>query len=236
MSNNVVPEKLINFRAYNDGNDLLGVTDVQLPSLDAMTETVKGAGIAGEVDSPVLGHFGSMETVLNWRTISKPGMNLASQNGVSLDLRGAQQFYDPEKSEYVVKAVKCVIRGVPKKTELGKLDVGTTTGSSNTIETNYIKVIIAGETVLEVDKYNYIYLVNNDTGMHLIKKKEQYGKYVSIVPMSEEVVITLEGFKYCLNKYILKQGLSICQSNEVENDEASIIIHKGLAAIFETTD
>ena len=44
MSNNVVPEKLINFRAYNDGNDLLGVTDVQLPSLDAMTETVKGAG------------------------------------------------------------------------------------------------------------------------------------------------------------------------------------------------
>ena len=143
MSNNVVPEKLINFRAYNDGNDLLGVTDVQLPSLDAMTETVKGAGIAGEVDSPVLGHFGSMETVLNWRTISKPGMNLASQKGVSLDLRGAQQFYDPEKSEYVVKAVKCVIRGVPKKTELGKLDVGTTTGSSNTIETNYIKVIIA---------------------------------------------------------------------------------------------
>ena len=156
MSNNVVTEKLINFRAYNDGNDLLGVTDVQLPSLDAMTETVKGAGIAGEVDSPVLGHFGSMETVLNWRTISKPGMNLASQKGVSLDLRGAQQFYDPEKSEYVVKAVKCVIRGVPKKTELGKLDVGTTTGSSNTIETNYIKVIIAGETVLEVDKYNYI--------------------------------------------------------------------------------
>lgn len=115
MSNNVVPEKLINFRAYNDGNDLLGVTDVQLPSLDAMTETVKGAGIAGELDSPVLGHFGSMETVLNWRTISKPGMNLASQKGVSLDLRGAQQFYDPEKSEYVVKAVKCVIRGVPKK-------------------------------------------------------------------------------------------------------------------------
>lgn len=87
-----------------------------------------------------------------------------------------------------------------------------------------------------VDKYNCIYLVNNDTGIHLIKKKEQYGKYVSIVPMSEEVVITLEGFKYCLNKYILKQGLSICQSNEIENDEASIIIHKGLAAIFETTD
>ncbi len=152
----IVPEKLINFRAYDDGKDLLGVTDIQIPSLDAMTETVKGAGIAGEVESPVLGHYASMETVLNWRTISKPGLNLASQKGVKLDLRGAQQFYDAGKGEYVVKPVKCIIRGVPKKTELGKLDVGTTSGSSNTIETNYIKVEIDGETVLEIDKYNYI--------------------------------------------------------------------------------
>jgi len=156
MAERMVPEKLINFRAYNEGNDLLGVTDIQIPSLDAMTETIKGAGLAGEVESPVLGHFGSMETVLNWRTISKLGMNLASQKGVNLDLRGAQQFYDPEKSEYVVKPVKCVVRGVPKKTELGKLDVGTTSGSSNTIETHYLKVEIDGETMLEIDKYNYI--------------------------------------------------------------------------------
>ena len=32
-----VPEKLINFKVYQDGNDLVGIADVQLPSLDAMT-------------------------------------------------------------------------------------------------------------------------------------------------------------------------------------------------------
>ena len=89
-----VPEKLINFKVYQDGNDLVGIADVQLPSLDAMTETVKGAGIAGEFDSPVLGHFGSMETVLNWRTLEKRNIMLAMQTGVNLDLRGAQQIYD----------------------------------------------------------------------------------------------------------------------------------------------
>ena len=52
-----VPEKLINFRVYEDGDDLVGVADVTLPTLDAMTETVKGAGIAGEVESPVMGHY-----------------------------------------------------------------------------------------------------------------------------------------------------------------------------------
>ncbi|UTW68684.1 phage major tail tube protein [Anaerobacillus sp. HL2] len=46
-------------------NGLCGL-DVQLPSLEAMTETVKGAGIAGEVDSPVIGHFGSLGITLNY--------------------------------------------------------------------------------------------------------------------------------------------------------------------------
>ena len=43
---NKVPERLINFRVYNDGNDLLGVANVDLPSIEAMSDTVSGAGIA----------------------------------------------------------------------------------------------------------------------------------------------------------------------------------------------
>ena len=72
-----VPEKLINFRVYENGNDLVGVADVELPSLETMTETVKGAGVAGEVDSPVMGHFGSMELTLNWRTLEKTNIKFA---------------------------------------------------------------------------------------------------------------------------------------------------------------
>ena len=37
---NQVPEKLINFRVYENGVDLLGLADVQLPSLEYMSETV----------------------------------------------------------------------------------------------------------------------------------------------------------------------------------------------------
>lgn len=67
---NKVPERLINFRVYNDGNDLLGVANVDLPSIEAMSDTVSGAGIAGEVESPILGHFGSMTATFTWRTIT----------------------------------------------------------------------------------------------------------------------------------------------------------------------
>lgn len=90
----MVPEKLINFRVYQDGDDLIGISDVTLPKLEAVTETVKGAGIAGEIDSPTLGHFGSMEVELNWRTLLKSNIVLAKPTGVNLELRGAVQLND----------------------------------------------------------------------------------------------------------------------------------------------
>jgi len=153
---NVVPELLRNFRVYDEGNDLLGISDVEMPSLEAMTETVKGAGIAGEIDSPVVGHFGSMELKLNWRTVIKNNTSLAAPRSHQLDLRGDQQTYDSSAGVYKTSALKVVVRGVPKTTELGKMDVGTSTDTSNTFEVNYLKVDIDGRTVIEIDKYNYI--------------------------------------------------------------------------------
>ena len=91
---NKVPERLINFRVYNDGNDLLGVANVDLPSIEAMSDTVSGAGIAGEVESPILGHFGSMTATFTWRTITPELAKLANQKAHALDLRGSQQVYD----------------------------------------------------------------------------------------------------------------------------------------------
>lgn len=156
-----IPEKLINFRAYKDGVDQIGIADITLPKLDAMTETIKGAGLAGEVDSPVLGHYGSMEVELNWRVLYINPLKLAAPEGVHLDLRGANQIKDSESGKYRVQPVKVVVRGVPKTTELGKLDVGTGSETKNTIEVDYLKVTVDGKDILELDKYNYICKVDD---------------------------------------------------------------------------
>lgn len=152
----VVPEKMINFRAYNEAQDLLGIADVELPDIEAMTETVKGAGIAGEVESPVLGHFSSMTLKLNWRTLQVSPAALSQQKAHLLDLRGANQQYDSAEGAYKTSAIRVVAKCVPKKLALGKLDVGSTTDTSNEFEVNYIKITIDGEEVVEIDKFNYI--------------------------------------------------------------------------------
>lgn len=155
----MVPEKLINFRVYQDGNDLLGISDVTLPKLDSITETVKGAGVAGEIDDPTIGHFGSMELELNWRSLVKSNIVLAKPTGVHLDLRGACQGHDSAKNVLKTMPVKIVVEGTPKSTDLGKLDMGATTDTKNTIEVTYIKITVDGETVLEIDKFNYICII-----------------------------------------------------------------------------
>ena len=116
---NKVPERLINFRVYNDGNDLLGVATVDLPEIEAMSDTVAGAGIAGEVESPVLGHFGSMTTTFTWRTLEAGAMKLNQQKAHAVEVRGSQQVYDAAKGEYSTMPVRVSMRVVPKTSTLG---------------------------------------------------------------------------------------------------------------------
>lgn len=166
---NQVPEKLINFRVYENGVDLLGLADVQLPSLEYMSETVKGAGVAGEVDSLTIGHFSKMTVQFNWRQITKPLIGLAKPIAHQLDIRGAQQVYNASTGEYKVVPIKVVVKATPKKVELGKLNVGATTDSSTEMEVVYIKISIDGVNVLEIDKFNYICNINGTDSLEAVR-------------------------------------------------------------------
>lgn len=153
---NQVPEKLNNFMAYNEGQSLIGVADVEMPSLEAMTETVSGAGIAGEVDSPTLGHYGSMTCRINFRTVTTEAVKLAAQRAHQLEFRGSQQIYDAGAGSYKTQPLKVVMKAVPKNVELGNLTVGAPTETGNEFEVNYLKVWVDNKALVEIDKFNFI--------------------------------------------------------------------------------
>ncbi|MFH5187110.1 phage major tail tube protein [Paenibacillus sp. TAB 01] len=155
-----VLEKLTSYSVYLNGSDFLGTADVQLPSLEYLTETVKGAGIAGEVDSPTIGHFGSMTATLNWRAVDPAAVKLAAPVSHALDFRGSMQVYDAGAGGYKSVGVKVSVRAIPKKYDIGKFDIGATTDSSNEFEVTYVKIVIDNKTVVEVDKFNYICIID----------------------------------------------------------------------------
>lgn len=161
MGVNVVPERLTAFRVYLDGTtDLAGVADIQLPSMENLTETVKGAGIAGEYESPTVGHFGSMVLAINWRTVTKDMLKTLRQKAQRFDCRGAFQEYDAAAGEYVIRQCRTVVQGISKKVDIGKHETGATSDGSTEIEVLYLKISLDGKTAVEIDKLNYICIID----------------------------------------------------------------------------
>ena len=47
----IIPEVLNHFNIYNGANALVGVSgEVELPELEAITDTVEGTGVLGEIE------------------------------------------------------------------------------------------------------------------------------------------------------------------------------------------
>lgn len=155
-----VSERNTDFSVFRNGTEFFGVAGADLPSLESMTDTLSGAGIAGEVDSPSMGQYGSMTLTLNWRTVVASLLALAAPMAHMLDLRGSQQTYDAANGVWRAVPVKHTVKVLPKNTALGSLGKNASTESSNEFEVVYIKTWVDGKEVLELDKYNYIFKIN----------------------------------------------------------------------------
>lgn len=88
-----------------------------------------------------------------------------------------------------------------------------------------------GVTLTVEDDKNVLHYLKNDT-LHLKKSRL---KYISVIPI-EDSLVSCTGFLYPLTNEKLRRGPARGVSNELENDEGFITIHKGCAFIVESMD
>lgn len=85
-----------------------------------------------------------------------------------------------------------------------------------------------------VDAYNRIRMIDSD---FTIRKDEQFGSYVSLIPYSMKVEnVCLKGFKYELDDYCMEMYNSLGVSNEIVADEAVIRFSSGVLVVVESVD
>ncbi|MBO5372724.1 MAG: thiamine diphosphokinase [Lachnospiraceae bacterium] len=85
-----------------------------------------------------------------------------------------------------------------------------------------------------VDAHNKIRMINKSIQ---IKKEEQYGSYVSLIPFTPKVRgLTLKGMKYPLHEYTMVCYNSLGVSNEIVEDVAEISFTEGVLLVLETKD
>ena len=152
----LVPERLINYAIYSGtgARVLLGTSDVTLPKFEAMTESIAGAGMAGELESVVLGHFKSMELGLKFLVPTREGIILIQPIMQVLDIRGSTQQQDPGLGAVSSAPFRITARGMIRSFDLGKFEPGKKMDSEIKMEIAAIKVVQAGEELIELDKLN----------------------------------------------------------------------------------
>lgn len=165
-----IAEKINRFKAYTgdvkSANELVGITDeVTLPTFELMSETLSLAGMVGEIDSPSPGQFKSCQIEITFSNISEEALMAAADDSKTITLRGAQEELDTESLSKTLVQREVKIKGMTKEINLGKLKKGGYGNPSIKKEVIYYKDVYRDKTLLEVDKINGKWVVNDKNMM-----------------------------------------------------------------------
>ena len=168
-----IPEVINNYNVYNNGNVLIGVSGaVNLPSFDAITEEVSGAGILGSYDTSIAGFYSSMTQEIPFRILDEDIFSLMNPSQlVDLTFRASAQSTVKSTGAVDYKGMRIVERGRLKNFNPGNFELGKQMGANVTLELLYVLIEIGGKTMLEYDKLNSVFVVN---GVDLLEKVRQY--------------------------------------------------------------
>lgn len=137
---------------------------------------------------------------------------------------------DDTDTEYVLR--EAIRRGATEITILG----ATGTRLDHVLANVYLLGLglEAGVNIVIVDAHNRIRMVHQS---YCIKKEEQFGNYVSILPVGGNVKgVTLKGMKYLLESKNMEIFSSLGISNEIVDDVAEIHVEEGTLLVIESRD
>ena len=153
-------ETVINFAVYENGSEYVGMATATLPDLTSLVQSISGAGIAGNVEAVIPGHFDAMTLTLNFRTLTEHTIRLSEPRRHTIDLRVAQQSEDTVAGIVNVQSVKHIFVVVPKRDAGGSVAPASPTNGSGEYAVRYWATYIDGKKVREIDQFNNICFIN----------------------------------------------------------------------------
>lgn len=154
-----IPHVLNKFNVYDDGDELVGVVSVELPTLGFMTETISGGGIAGELEVPILGLLKSMEMTFKERTITDRSFKFMKPGANIITMRKSIQQQDPKTGLVSSYPMKVVATYLAKELNLGSAEEGKAMDGENKVEITRLAITVDGKAEVLIDKLNYICMI-----------------------------------------------------------------------------
>jgi P2 family phage contractile tail tube protein len=162
-----LPKKLKHFNLFGDGNNWQGqIASLTLPTLARNMEEYRGAGM----DAPVDIDQGMEKLTFEWTTGGLieavfDGFGVSQVDGRMLRFVGSYVGDDTGS----VTSVEVVVRGRHQQIEMGDAEPGSDNQHSITTTCSYYKLVIDGETVIEIDVPGFVFVVRGEDRMAEIR-------------------------------------------------------------------
>ena len=158
----VLRGQLDNYECYYQGNRFLGMTTVDLPDFNFLTNEVSGPGVMGNLAIPTIAHTESLEITLTWRNIHDELVHALGPHAHDFTLRGSQHNYNASTGKTISQPVRIDFRGLTKQSPFGKFERNEETESKTTFELIRYEIYVDNIQCLKYDKLNYIFTVNGE--------------------------------------------------------------------------
>lgn len=95
------------------------------------------------------------------------------------------------------------------------------------------EVLLSQSEFLMVNNQNTIQVLA--AGTHIIEK-ENDKKYISFIPVNEGVILTLQGFKYDVERFEVNLGITRTVSNEFQSTRAEVTVEQGMVYMVQSKE
>lgn len=134
--------------------------DISLPPIEKLSDTIKGAGILGEIDMPTFGQLGPMPLGINFRADNPQYAMLSRPGEIKFEIVWVIDVFDSNQVKVGIQQHKVFATGANKTYNPGTIDVNASADGTNEFEVWYYRKVVDGREVLLIDKFNYKYVVN----------------------------------------------------------------------------
>lgn len=146
----------INYAVYENGSEYLGTAKVTMPDMSSKMFTVNGAGVAGDIDLPVVGHRDAMHATIDFVDAPASAYVLAEDRRHLIDLRAAKEIYDEVLGRIVVKQYKFILECVPVKHTGGEIAPASSQGASVEVSVLSLKEFVDSKLMRHFDPVHWI--------------------------------------------------------------------------------
>lgn len=155
-------KQIRNGNVYIDGTSYLGdVKEVQLPEIKQKMDEQKALGLYGTKKLP--SGMESLESKIKWTSwlpeVIKKAANPHKQ--VNLTFYGNYEIFGAAGLE-AEKPAKCIMRGTFENIPLGTSQPNQAMEVETAISVSYVKLVVDGEELFEIDIDNNIYIVDGE--------------------------------------------------------------------------